>query len=89
MEASDIKSDVLLQVYLQRKYKDKLKKYAREHDHTNMARCKANEHVMLRRELDVRYRNIVKNMKYSQMMSCDTATGVGNNSKVVPKICGH
>ena len=83
----EIESDVSLHVYLLRKDKDKLKKYAREHDRENMSKCKANEHAKLRKELDARYRNIAKNMEYSPMVGCDTAAGVENKSKVDPKIC--
>ena len=52
MKALDIESDVLLKVYLPRKYKDKLNEHARENDHTNMAKCKSNEYAKLRKELD-------------------------------------
>ena len=89
MKELEMESDVSLQVYLLRKDKDKLKKYERDHDHANMAKRKANKHTKLRKELDAGYRNIAKNMEYSPMVGCDTAAGVGNKSKVDPKICRH
>ena len=89
MKELDLESDASLQVYLLRKDNNKLKKYAREHDHANMAKRKTNEHKKLRKELDARYRNIANNMEYSPMVGCDTAAGVGNKSKVGPKICRH
>ena len=89
MKELEMESDVSLQVYLLRKDKDKLKKYARENDHANMAKRKANEHAKLRKELDTRYKNIAKNMEYSPMVGCDTAAGVENKSKVGTKICRH
>ena len=89
MKELEIESDVSLHVYLLRKDKDKLKKYAREHDHANMAKRKANKHAKLRKELVARYKNIAKNMEYSPMMGCDTAAGVENKSKVDPKIYRH
>ena len=89
MKELDIESNFSLQVYLLKKDKDKLKKYTREHDHANMVKCIANEHVKLRNELDARYRNIAKNMEYSSIVGCDTAVGVRNKSKVDPKICKH
>ncbi len=64
----------------------KLKKFAREHNHANMARRKANEHAKLRKELDLRYRNIAKNMKYSPTVGCDT---VGQRTKPNIKVCKH
>ena len=54
-----------------------------------MTNRKANEHSKLKKELDARYMNIAKNMEYSPMVGCDTAAGVGNKSKVSPKICRH
>ena len=89
MKELEMESDVSLQVYLLRKDEDKLKKYAREHDHANMAKRKANEYAKLRKELYARYKNIAKNMEYSPMVGCDTAAGVENKSKVGTKICRH
>ena len=89
MKELEVESDISLQIYLLRKDKDKLKKYAREHDHANMAKRKANEHAKLRKELDARYKNIAKNMEYSPMVGCDTAAGVETKSKVGTKICRH
>ena len=89
MKELEMESDVSFQVYLLRKDKVKLKKYAREHDHANMAKRKANEHAKLRKEVEARRKNISKNMEYSPMVGCDTAAGVENKSKVDPNICRH
>ena len=89
MKELKIASDVSLHVYLLRKDKDRLKKYAREYDHANMTKHKANEHAKLRKEIDARYKNIDKNMEYSPMVGCDTAADVGNKSTVGPKIYRH
>ena len=69
--------------YLLKKDKHKLRKFNRDHDHINMAKRKKKEHDQLRKELELRYRNIAKNMEYSPMVGCDTVIGNegGTNKK--------
>ena len=40
-----------------------------------MATQKRREHEQLRKELELRYKNVAKNMEYSPMVGCDMAIG--------------
>ena len=70
-----IKTTPSIEKYLLKRDKDKLRKYNRDHDHSNMATRKRREHEQLRKELELRYKNVAKNMEYSPMVGCDMAVG--------------
>ena len=56
-----------------------------------MATRKRREHEQLRKELELRYKNVAKNMEYSPMVGCDMAVGkegVGKK-KTGQRICKH
>ena len=91
MKELGINIEPSVEEYLLKKDLDKLRKFNRDHDHTNMAKRKAMEHDKLRKELEIRYKNIAKNMEYSPMVGCGTTVdGVNkSNSKANQKICKH
>ena len=75
MKELDVNVEASVEDYLLTKDKNKLRKYNRDHDHANMAKQKSKEHEQLRKELELRYKNIQKNMEYSPMVGCDTVSG--------------
>jgi len=75
MKELDVSVEASVQEYLLTKDQNKLRKFEREHDHANMAKRKRKEHEQLRKELELRYRNVQKNMEYSPMVGCDTVIG--------------
>ena len=75
MKELDVSVETSVYEFLLTKDKNKLRKYNRDHDHTNMAKQKTKEHEQLRKELELRYKNIQKNMEYSPMVGCDTVIG--------------
>ena len=46
-----------------------------------MTKRKTKEHEQLRKELELRYKNIQKNMEYSPMVGCDTVIGDGGGEQ--------
>ena len=92
MKELDVNVEASVEDYLLTKDKNKLRKYNRDHDHVNMAKRKKREHDQLRKELELRYKNIAKNMEYSPMVGCDT--GIGDKGgkkkgKTEKKLCKH
>ena len=56
-----------------------------------MAKRKTKEHEQLRKELDLRYKNIAKNMEYSPMVGCNAMIGDKGDKKkksVRARVCG-
>ena len=86
-----IKAAPSIEKYLLKRDKDKLRKYNRDHDHSNMATQKRREHEQLRKELELRYKNVAKNMEYSPMVGCDMAIGKkgGGKKKTGQRIYKH
>ena len=55
-----------------------------------MATRKRREHEQLRKELELRYKNVAKNMEYSPMVGCDMAIGKRRGKKKTgQRICKH
>ena len=90
MKELEVNIQPSVEEFLLKRDKCKLRKYNRDHEHVNMAKRKTKEHTQLRKELELRYKNIAKNMEYSPMVGCDTVIrDKGSKNKTVQKICRH
>ena len=91
LKGLDVDIEPSIEEYLLQKDKDKLRKYNRDHNHVNMAKRKRKEHEQLRKELDLRYKNIAKNMEYSPMVGCNAMIGDKGDKKKKSgraRVCG-
>ena len=91
MKALTIDIEPSVEEYLLKKDLNKVRKFDRDHDHKIMAKRKTMEHDKLRKEVELRYKNIAKNMEYSPMVGCGTTVAGEDksNSKGNEKICKH
>ena len=91
MRETGIDIEPSVEKFLLSKDKNKMGKFKRDHDNTIKAKQKENFHAKLRKELEVRYKDIAKNMEYCPMVGCDAGVENKGRNKDKPglKICWH
>ena len=84
MKALNLSIPVQTELYLLDLDQRKLRNFCREHDYSNMAKRKQNEHTKIRAHLEQVKRDQARNATYTSRTGCDTDAGdVGGGGAVV------